>query len=232
MSELGTEARRFVRAHPHGILATLSKRLDGFPFGSVAPFVTDQAGAPVILISTLAEHTKNILHDNRVSLIVHPCADDMQTAGRVTLSGHAIQLADKTPLRNRYLRYLPQAAQYFDLHDFQFYRIGITAVRYIGGFGKIHWVEAASYQAPANQLEELEDGILEHMNNDHAKALTNLCRHVHLQEVSSATMIGIDCDGFDVRAPGQLLRFRFDAPVLDAQGARATLAAMARAARA
>lgn len=232
MSELGTEARRFVRAHPHGILATLSKRLDGFPFGSVAPFVTDQSGAPIILISTLAEHTKNILQDNRVSLIVHPCADDMQTAGRVTLSGHATQLADKPPLRNRYLRYLPQAAQYFDMHDFQFYRIAITAVRYIGGFGKIHWVEAANYQAPANQLAELEDGILEHMNSDHANALVSLCGQVHQEEVGTATMIGIDCDGFDVRAQAQLLRFEFAIPVLDAQGARATLAAMARAARA
>lgn len=232
MTELGSEARRFVRAHPHGILATLSKRLDGFPFGSVAPFVTDQSGAPVILISTLAEHTKNILQDNRVSLIVHPCADDMQTAGRVTLSGHAVQLPDKTPLRNRYLRYLPQAAQYFDMHDFQFYRIEITAVRYIGGFGKIHWVEAASYQAPANQLAELEDSILEHMNNDHADALTNLCRHVHQQVVASAEMIGIDCDGFDVRTQGRVLRFEFDTPVLDATSARSTLAAVARAARA
>jgi len=232
MSELGSEARCFVRAHPHGILATLSKRLDGFPFGSVAPFVTDQSGAPIILISTLAEHTKNILQDNRVSLIVHPCADDMQTAGRVTLSGHAVQLPDKTRLRNRYLRYLPQAAQYFDMHDFQFYRIAITAVRYIGGFGKIHWVEPASYQSPANQLAELEDGILEHMNSDHANALVSLCRHVHQQEVGTATMIGIDCDGFDVRAQAQLLRFEFAAPVLDAAGARSTLAAMARAARA
>ncbi len=232
MSELGAEARRFVRTHPHGILATLSKRLDGFPFGSVSPFITDQSGAPIILISTLAEHTRNILQDNRVSLIVHPCADDMQTAGRVTLSGHATQLADKASLRNRYLRYLPQAAQYFDMHDFKFYRIDVTAVRYIGGFGKIHWVEAASYQAPANQLAELEDGILEHMNNDHANALIDLCRHGHQLLVGSATMIGIDCDGFDVRAQGQVLRFEFAAPVLDAQGARVNLAAMARAARA
>ncbi|HYP68203.1 MAG TPA: DUF2470 domain-containing protein [Thiobacillaceae bacterium] len=231
MSKLGTEARRFVRAHPHGILATLSKRLEGFPFASVAPFVTDQSGAPVILISTLAEHSKNILQDNRVSLIVHPCADDMQTAGRVTVSGHAILLADKTALRNRYLRYLPQAAQYFDMHDFQFHRIDVTAVRYIGGFGKIHWVEAASYRAPPNQLAELEDGILEHMNRDHADALVNLCRHVHQHQVQGATMIGIDCDGFDLRAQGRLLRFEFTDPVLDAQGARATLAAMARAAR-
>jgi putative heme iron utilization protein len=232
MSDLGGEARRFVRAHPHGVLATLSKRLGGFPFGSVAPFVTDHAGAPIILISTLAEHTRNILQDNRISLIVHPCADDMQTAGRVTLSGHAVQLPDKTPLRNRYLRYLPQAAQYFDMHDFQFYRIEITAVRYIGGFGKIHWVEPASYQAPANQLAELEDGILAHMNNDHANALVDLCRHVHHQQAEAAAMIGIDCDGFDLRAQGKLLRFEFTAPVLDAAGARSALATMARAARA
>ena len=86
------------------------------------------------------------------------------------------------------------------MHDFQFYRIDITAVRYIGGFGKIHWLEPASYHAPVNQLAELEDGILEHMNNDHVEALINLCRHVHQLQVESAAMIGIDCDGFDLRA--------------------------------
>lgn len=232
MSELGAEARRFVRAHPHGVLATLSKRLDGHPFGSITPFVTDHAGAPVILISTLAEHTKNIEADSRVSLIVHPCADDMQAAGRVTVIGQAIRLPEKSALGPRYLRYVPNAEQYFGMHDFLFYRIEPTAIRFIGGFGKISWVEPASYSAPPNQLADIENGILQHMNTDHADTLRDYCRHFRGQEAGKAEMIGVDCDGFDVRADGQKLRFEFAEPVLDAEGARAALVKLAQEARA
>jgi putative heme iron utilization protein len=232
MSELGAEARRFVRAHPHGVLATLSKRLDGYPFGSITPFVADHTGAPVILISTLAEHAKNIEADSRVSLIVHPCADDMQAAGRVTIIGRAIRLPEKSALGPRYLRYVPNAEQYFGMHDFLFYRIEPTAIRFIGGFGKISWVEPASYSASPNQLADIENGILQHMNTDHADTLRDYCRHFRGQEAGKAEMIGVDCDGFDVRADGQKLRFEFAEPVLDAEGARAALVKLAQEARA
>lgn len=232
MSDLGTEARRFVRSHPHGVLSTLSKRLNGHPFGSITPFVSDHTGAPVILISTLAEHTKNIEADSRVSMIVHPCADDMQAAGRVTIIGQAIRLPEKSALGPRYLRYVPNAEQYFGMHDFLFYRIEPTAIRYIGGFGKIHWAEPAAYSAPANHLADIEEGILQHMNTDHADALRDYCRRFHGQAAHKTEMIGIDCDGFDVRADGQTLRFEFAEPVLDAEAARAALVKLAKEARA
>lgn len=141
MSENGRDARRFVRGMLQGVLSTLSQRVEGFPFGSVAPFMLDHAGRPVILISTLAEHTRNIDADARVSLIVQPFAEDMQTTGRATLLGRAEGLADKDALGPRYLRYFPQAQGYFAMHDFSFYRIEPVRVRWIGGFGKIHWVE-------------------------------------------------------------------------------------------
>jgi hypothetical protein len=127
---------------------------------------------------------------------------------------------------------VPNAEQYFGMHDFLFYRIEPTAIRYIGGFGKIHWVEPASYSAPASQLAELEDGILQHMNADHADALRDYCRRFHGQAAHKAEMIGIDCDGFDVRADGQTLRFEFAEPVLDADAARAALVKLAKDARA
>ena len=228
MSALGREARQFVRAHGSSVLSTLSKRLGGFPFGSICPLVLDHGARPLILISTLAEHTKNLLADERASLIVHPCADDAQAAGRVTLVGRAHALEEKTALRTRYLRYLPQAAQYFDMHDFRFFRLEIEAVRYIGGFGKIHWVEPAHFAAPANDLEQAEEGILAHMNQDHGRNLKDFCRHVHGLSPERAEMIGIDVDGFDVRADGKVLRFDCPEPMLTASDARRTLAQLAQ----
>ena len=231
--ELAAEARRFVRAHQNGVLCTLSRRLDGHPFASVAPFVLDHDGNPVILISTIAEHTKNIDADPRVSLIVHPCAEDMQAAGRVTLVGRAERLPGKEEFGARYLRYLPQAAGYFAMHDFHFYRIVVEDVRYIGGFGKIHWIRPERYAPPpAPALAAAEDGILVHMNADHAHNLREYCRHVRGAAVLDVEMVGIDCDGFDLRADGHVLRFDFPAPVRDAESARAALVDLAGQARA
>jgi putative heme iron utilization protein len=229
---LGQEARLFVRNHQNGVLSTLSKRLDGFPFGSVSPYVLDHEGHPVILISTLAEHTKNIDADPRVSLIVHPCAEDMQAAGRVTLVARAEPLPDKAAFGARYLRYLPQAEGYFAMHDFHFYRLRVEDVRFIGGFGKIHWIRPERYAPPAAPaLAAAEEGILAHMNADHAHNLREYCRHVHGAEVLDAAMVGIDCDGFDVRADTHVLRFNFPEPVLDAEAARAALVELAKQAR-
>jgi heme iron utilization protein len=228
------EARRFLRSTRSGVLSTHSARFTGYPFGSIAPFVLDQDGSPLILISTIAEHTKNIQKNPHVSLIAFdPAAADMQAGGRLTLLGQAA-VADKQsgPLRARYLSYFPQAVQYFDMHDFLFHRIEIQQARYIGGFGNIHWIPGAELLPPANQLADQEAGILAHMNADHADSLRAYCRHVHGVEVETAEMVGIDTDGFDIRADSRLLRCAFESPVTDAQSARAALVAMSKAARA
>lgn len=230
-SNNGDDARRFVRGQQSGVLSTLSQRVAGFPFGSVAPFVLGHDGCPVILISTLAEHTKNLAADARCSLIVQPYSPDMQIAGRVTLLATAERLEDKDALGPRYLRYHPQAEQYFGMHDFHFYRLTPVRVRWIGGFGRIHWVEPEDYRCETGELAAAESGILEHMNADHAGSLRDYCRHAHGVEAHEAAMIGIDPDGFDVRADDRVLRFAFDTPVTDAAQARAALVALARAAR-
>ncbi len=136
------EARNFLRSNQSGVLSTHSLRFDGYPYGSIAPFVLDDDDNPLILISTLAEHTKNIIANPQVSLIVFdPTKEDMQAGARLTLLGEA-EPADKQngELRDRYLARFPQAAQYFDMHDFLFYIITIRQARFIGGFGKIHWI--------------------------------------------------------------------------------------------
>lgn len=239
---LNIEARKFLRSTHSGILSTHSARFDGYPFGSVAPFVLDHHCQPVILISTLAEHTKNIAHNPKVSLLVFAGAEDLQANARLTLLGEASKIFKEadTELRARYLRYLPQAANYFDMHDFSFYRIHIHQARYIGGFGKMSWLtdvdlfEGMAYAA--SPLSQQETSIVEHMNADHAENLMHYCRHFHQVIANQAQMLGIDHDGFDVLANtdngNQLLRFDFEQPVYDAQAARVALVAMAKAARA
>ncbi len=221
-----------LRGHSYGALSTLSKKFDGHPFGSITPYMVDHDGSLLILISTLAEHTKNIQHDPRVSLITHDQqAPNIQTQGRVTLLGEATVEPNREQSGARYLRYFPEAQSYFSMHDFSFYRIKPIAIRYIGGFGRIHWVDMENYSVPSYELIEHESNVVEHMNADHQEALRNYCQHFHQCEALDVAMLGIDIDGFDVRADDSVFRFDFEEPVTDAQHARTVLVAMAKAAK-
>ncbi len=234
---LSLEARQFLRSTHSGILSTHSAKFEGYPFGSVAPFVLDHDCQPMILISNIAEHTKNIIANPKVSLLVFAGMEDLQANARLTLLGEAVKIdKEDADLRARYLRYLPQAAGYFDMHDFAFYRIGITQARYIAGFGKMSWMAGVDMAPPANQLAEVETSIIEHMNADHMDSLIAYCRHFHGFDAQKAVMLGIDCDGFDVKAGNsagnqQILRFLFESPISDAATARAALVAMSKQAR-
>ncbi len=226
---MGAAARRFLRRKRHGLLCTLSRRFDGHPYGSVVPFVLDHAARPVILVSRLAEHTRNLESDPRVSLLAHDEGQDVQAGARVTLVGDA---SPGTQMESaRYLNYVSGADRLLELGDFSFWTITPRALRFVGGFGDIRWITPDDYAPPDHALADLENGILARMNQDHAAALSDYCRRYHQRDCATATMIGIDCDGFDVRANGEVLRFSFDEPVTDAASARAALAAMARTAR-
>jgi heme oxygenase (biliverdin-IX-beta and delta-forming) len=203
-------ARQLLRAHRYGALSTLSKKFDGYPFGSITPYLVDHDGSLLILISALAEHTKNIRHDPRVSLITHNQEDShIQTQGRITLVGSAALEPRRELAGKRYLRYFPEAQTYYDMPDFQFYRIVPQALRYIGGFGDIHWVKAERYQPPANTLAAEEEALLGEINAGRA--------------ATRGYVIGIDCDGYDLRLNERTVRHDFASSALNAEQARAEL---------
>jgi hypothetical protein len=227
----GDEARRMVRHFRSGVLATLSLKFPGYPYASALPFCTDQQGRVVVLISHLAEHTQNADHDRRVSFLVAPSGAEVQEQARVTLIGDLAPTEDAA-VAARYLRYFPEGERYLGIGGFRFFRLEPLALRYIAGFGSIHTIPGESYLAPSLAIAEAESDILAHMNADHAHNLSDYCRHVHDRTVKSAQMIGIDCDGFDVRADGEVLRIDFDGEVKDAGTARAELMHLAKASRA
>ncbi len=230
---LHLEAQQFLFSAQKGVLSTQSTKFEGYPFGSVTPYVVNHQGMPVILISSLAEHTKNIIQNAHVSLLAFNNESDLQANARLTLLAKAEQ-TDKNNdlLRARYLRYIPQAESYFDAHDFSFYTLYITHARYIAGFGKMGWIEGDDFQIPTNPLFTEEAGILEHMNQDHAENLKAYCQHFHQINPSTVEMIGIDSLGFDVRtAQDQQIRFHFAQAISNAQEARAALVEMAKQCR-
>lgn len=205
------EARRMLRAHRYGALSTLSKKFDGYPFGSITPYLTDHDGSLLILISTLAEHTRNIQNDPRVSLITHDQRDPhIQTQGRVTVIGDAQPEPDRERAGLRYLRHFPEAQTYLAMHDFSFYRIRPAAIRYIGGFGRIHWISMENYAvADAAAFAQREDALLAEVNSRSSKVLGRLLQQRHDVAATEAHAVGIDCDGLDVYHAEQTWRLDF-----------------------
>ena len=214
-------ARQLLRAHRYGALSTLSKKFDGHPFGSITPYLADHDGSLLILVSALAEHTKNILQDPRVSLITHNQDDPhIQTQGRITVVGNAAPEQDRDRCGKRYLRYFPEAQTYFDMPDFNFFRITPLALRYIGGFGDIHWVKAENYSLAPYPLIDEEDRLLDEINRNHRATLA--AQHAQ-PDRSNVTLIGVDCDGYDLRAGDKTWRGEFTELTLDAAQARNAL---------
>jgi len=229
--ERGRQARELFRAARSGVLSSHSVKLPGFPYGSALPHITDHEGRPVLLISHLAEHTHNVEADGRVSFLVSASGPTLQASPRATLLGHARAFEATSKLSERYLRFFPEQARYLELGGFCFWRIEPIQVRLIEGFGSLHWMTGEVYLASPGELPALETSVLEHMNQDHRDALIAYCRRADGIQPRQAEMIGIDCDGFDVRADERMLRFSFEHAVTTGPQARAALTALGRSAR-
>ena len=232
-------ARTLIAGHTLGSLATLTIEPAGYPYASMITFAL-AGGAPVFLISRLAEHTRNLLADSRASLLVHERdkADPLANA-RVTLLGRVHQLErGPSTAREAYLAAHPQAAYYADFDDFDFFRMQVEGVRYIGGYGRMSWVEPDAFKlAQADPLAGSVHGILEHMNADHARALLLYAQaFTSAHDATSATMTAIDRLGFEmtVHTPRGVgpARIVFTAPLTNAEQARAALVKLVREAEA
>lgn len=227
----GSEARRLVRRFSTGALATQSLKHAGYPQASSLPFCTDQRGSIVVLISHLAEHTQNADRDPKAGFLVSSFGRDLQEQARVSLIGNMVPV-DDAALASRYLRFFPEAEQYLQIGGFRFFRLEPLAVRYIAGFASIHTIDGGSYLAPHYPIADAESEVIAHMNAEHAHNLFDYCSHRTGNKPASAQMIGIDCDGLDIRADAEVLRFDFPGEARDAGEARVELIKLAQASRA
>ena|SRR5215468_2248313 len=138
-------ARALVKSKAFGALATIA-RDGGHPFATLVGFAL-VGSAPVFLLSTLAEHTQNLLQDARASLLVTEDGDgDPLARGRVTLVGRCVE-AGRDEVAAEYLVRHPRGAQYLTMKDFGFWRLTVENVRYVGGFGKMGWIDGTDWSA-------------------------------------------------------------------------------------
>ena len=138
--------RQLLRQERYGVLSTLSVKHDGWPFGSATPYALTADDEPLIFVSSLAEHTRNMLNHPRVSLFIQDTTTNAnpQALARATVLG-LIELVSEAKYEEAaqcYVQRFPEAAQNFQLGDFRLLKIVVQHVRYIGGFGEMYWIGA------------------------------------------------------------------------------------------
>ncbi len=197
---------------------------------------TTAEGSPIILISTLAWHTRNLLQDARGSLMFDDTDGlaDPLTGPRVTVLGR-FEKTEDPGIRKRYLARHPGAELYVDFGDFAFWTLAVEEAHAVAGFGRIETLKAEEILLEASQCAELNDAeasIVTHMNDDHADAVGLYATKLLGLEEGPWQMTSIDCDGLDLSNTEQSYRLAFDTQVWTAEHARNRLIALATQARA
>ncbi|MBC7951224.1 MAG: pyridoxamine 5'-phosphate oxidase family protein [Rhodospirillaceae bacterium] len=200
--------RHVARACNKASLASLLAGSGGAPYASLVTVAFDHDLAPILLLSGLSDHTKNIMADPRVSLLLDGTQNhaNPQTGPRVTLTGRAERSTDPR-LTARFLARHPAAALYAGFADFAIWRIQPERAHFVGGFGRAVWFDAPFGLDP-NGLAECEQDLLSAINTTHADALTRLG--------AGWRVTALDVDGMDLANQDDFRRMTFPAPVADA----------------
>lgn len=229
-------ARSLLRRSRQGALATLMAG-SGDPYCSLVNVASHPDGSPILLISRLALHTRNILADSRVSLMLDErAAGDPLEGARIMLAGRAEETAGETIgiLRRRYLNAHPSAETFVDFKDFSFFRIVPSAAHLVAGFGRIIDLAPAQFLTEigdAGELLEAEQGAVEHMNEDHREAMNLYATKLLGAENADWTCTGCDPDGMDMQAGATVLRLDFPDRVTSGGALRKMLVRLAGEAR-
>jgi heme iron utilization protein len=226
----GAAARRLIRGRDRAALAT---SLAGCPYVSLVITACDSDASPLLLLSDLAQHTRNLVADPRVSLLFEDTGEhaDPLAGPRLSLLGRVEKCGDPRAAARFAARH-PASAQYAGFADFHLYRVTIERGHLVAGFGRIAWIEAEElrFGADASVLTAAEAEIIAHMNRDHAEAVELYARRLLGRRSTGWQLTGIDPEGIDLRREGETARLNFAAPVLSPAMARRVLVELAETA--
>lgn len=206
-------ARSLLRRSRQGALATLMPG-SGDPYCSLVNVASAHDASPVLLISKLAIHTRNILADPRVSLMLDERAPgDPLEGARIMVAGVAGQAAgDSEVLKRRYLAAHPSADMFAGFGDFAFFRVVIKGVHLVAGFGRIVDLKPGDVLTDLSCADELiaaETGILDHMNADHTDTMNLYATKLLGAQPGAWRATGCDPDGLDMQDGSRVLRLDF-----------------------
>lgn len=230
-AEFARDTRLLVRRARAATLSTALKSGDGWPYGSLVSVALDSDLSPLMLFSTLSDHTRNLAVESRASLLFEETSrlKNPQTGPRVSVLGRIKKTNDERHQR-RFLALHPEAALYAGFGDFSFFRMEVDRVHFVGGFAKAIWFKAPDILSDAKAaaaVAKAEAGVLAHMNEDHADAVDHYANILLGRSGKGWKMTGIDPDGADLRRGGRVARLEFEAPITNRAQIREELVRLA-----
>ena len=228
-------SRFLMRSSRKAFLNTLSQGevdgLDGWPSASLVTVATHWDAGPILMLSDIAQHAKNIQADNRIALLFDGTTGfaNPQEGPRVSVVGRLVKTADER-LHRRFIAGHPRAALYAGFADFNFYVLKVEKIHFVGGFARAVWLskrKALLAKAQWSQLADREQAILDHMNNDHSDALRHYGTNLLGKKGKYWSMTGIDPEGCDLKCGESYHRLNFKQLATDAKSSRKILADLA-----
>ena len=212
--EYEKHAINLLRNSSEGVLSTISVRNEGYPFGSFVTYISDVDRSVVIYASNIAQHTINLQDNSKSCLTLFKIDDDLdkQNSSRMTLLGDLQSLPEKEidETRTRFEEFLPESRKYASMHDFNFYRLHIDQIRWIGGFGTIAWVDHKEWKHCKPKWTSHQISIINHMNEDHAKNISASLNAQHGVQDAEAKMFALSIDGYFVKSKEKIYFISFE----------------------
>lgn len=226
-------AKKLLREARSGALATLAVTT-GDPYCSLVNVATAMDGAPLLLLSSLALHTKNILADARVSLMLDERKEhDPLEGARIMLMGRCVRDSSEA-ISAAYLSRHADAGMYAKFSDFSFYRMEIKGAHLVAGFGRIVDLkpnDILTDVTDAMALVESEHDSIAHMNADHAGTTRLYATRLLGAEDGDWQCVGINPEGIELQKGRSALWLPFEQRVTAPGPLRAMLRRLAEQAR-
>ena len=219
--QLADTAQQLLAGRLQCFVASQSLEHPGYPFGSVVPYCLDQAGIPLLLLSHLSQHTKNLIADPRCTFTILESGNgDVQQQSRLSAIADCHSVASENSAAiERYFRYFPQTRSYYEQLNFRFFQLHPHRFHFNAGFATARWFGVNRIIVKNPLSPEVETALLHTLRQDHLSKLrdalykTNITRDIPTDLV----IVGLDTWGIDLRLADRLLRLRFTQPISEPQ---------------
>tara|TARA_B100001109_G_scaffold53972_2_gene43436 strand:+ start:3957 stop:4685 length:729 start_codon:yes stop_codon:yes gene_type:complete len=226
------DAVKLFRSNNCGILSTMSKKYEGYPFGSFITYVSGKNRTLFVYTSDIAQHTINLKSNSKACVTLSELETDFdkQNSSRLTLMGDLKKVSseDIIECQERFLNFLPESKKYSSMHDFKYYKLEISRVRWIGGFGEIAWLDPKNWKDVLPKWSKNEEMMIEHMNDDHSNVIQSALHAQYGLKDNKVKMIALNIDGYYVLSRKKIFFIAFDEPVFKALDYRKVLVKQAK----
>ena len=214
MIEYEKLAINLMRNCREGVLSTVSKKYEGYPFGSFVTFISGADRSIIFYASDIAQHTINLKNNSKACITLFNLSEgDKQDSARLSLIGDVKKIdKDVEEISRQFMEFFPESSQYSNMHDFSFYKLNISQVRWIGGFGKIAWLSSTNWNPIRPKWLKKEHSMIEHMNEDHSNSIVSTLNAKLGIKDKHARMLRLTMDGYYVSSKNKIYFIDFNLP--------------------